>query len=161
MDLLNGTNVFGRAMDGLRIGKPFCTYNQGFQAALLSRIEDHSLLMVTPNNYIDLDNSAVWRQEKVKRKAVQLLTSIECGSLTNVPLIEGLRLLRTEGRLTSGKHGNLYMKLREFYSVGTANAQAAQVITLFKTMRVTLETAKSVSIPNPDSLVLPKALTLI
>ena len=116
---------------------------------------------MTPTYDLDLDDSTIWRQEKVKRKAVQLLTAIESGALTNVPIIEGLRLLKTEGRLTGGKYGNLYTKLREFYTEGTASAQTNQVITLFKTMRITIETAKSVSMPNPDSLILPKVLALI
>lgn len=154
-------NLLDRALSGLQTRKTKCAYEQGFQAALLSRITDYSLLMMTPTYDLDLDDSTIWRQEKVKRKAVQLLTAIESGTLTNVPIIEGLRLLKTEGRLTSGKYGNLYTKLREFYTEGTASAQTNQVITLFKTMRITLETAKSVSVPNPDSLVLPKVLTLI
>lgn len=135
--------------------------NDGYQAVLLQRVKNRELLRLTTDDAVslDLDDTTVWKQKKVKEKAVNLFTSIQNGRITNRVIMLGFEVLREKGSLTGGPCGNLYRKLMlEGYSAGTAHAQSCQIITLFRLLRITMSMGSRRWVPNPDSLVLERSM---
>lgn len=133
----------------------------GYQAVLCQRVKDYSLFCLTSDTHeqVDLNNNGLWRQKKVKEKAVRLFEQVANGRLTNRVLQIAFKLLQQDGVFIGGGRGTLFNKLlEEGYSVGTAHAQAQQIITLCKLLRITVEINKYNSSINKNSLLLPKVM---
>jgi len=95
--------------------------------------------------------------DKVREKAVMLLTWIasgkDAGSLNEV-LLRTFKVLVAEGKLTSGKDGNLQKNLlSKPYSPGTAASQANQMFMLLPILGVT-KREKGVMVADENSVIL-------
>lgn len=162
LDLLNG------ALSACQIKPqegPRKTYVANtYQEVLMSRLNCLEAPRLTSDSEetVNLDDAIMWRQKKVKEKAVKLLADIEAGKITTRVVIIGFQILKSDGQITSGKWGNLLMKLKaEGYSNGTATAQAMQIVTLFRLLKITEPETSYCFIPNKNSLILKKALEII
>lgn len=94
--------------------------------------------------------------DKVKDKAIQLLTWIASGkdtSALNEVLLRSFSVLFKDGELSSGNKGNLQTNLlSKPYSPGTAASQANQIFMLFPILGITVR-EKGRMIANPDSAI--------
>ena len=94
--------------------------------------------------------------DKVKDKAIQLLTWIASGkdtSALNEVLLRSFQVLLKEGELTSGNKGNLQTNLlSKPYSPGTAASQANQMFMLFPILGIT-QRERGRMVINPDSAI--------
>ena len=137
--------------------------NDGFMSVLLLRVKSRESLRLTKDedDFVDLDNTLVWKQKKVCQKAVQLLSGIDKGELNSKILQIAFLTLKRDEILTTGVKGNLIPELLAHgYTVGTAKAQANQIFTLFRLLKITeLETPHRYDL-NPRSLIYEKAMSL-
>lgn len=152
IDLLRGGSFLMRDL-------PMATYNaDGHQAVLLQRIKDRSLLTMEygKDDEVDLD-SATWRQKKVKDKAVQFLTSLDEGTITNKVIKAAIDVLERDGRIVTGLHGNLLTELvSRGYTAKSARSEAAQTVTMLRLLRVVDVMDCKTSVPNRASLILQR-----
>lgn len=140
------------------------TYDEdGYMSVLLLRVKNRETLRLTNDgeDYADLDNTLVWKQKKVCQKAVQLLSGIDKGELDSKILQIAFLTLKRDEEFTTGIKGNLVTEfLAHGYKIGTAKAQANQIFTLFRLLKITeLETPHRYNL-NPCSLVYEKAMKL-
>ena len=139
------------------------SYSSGYQNALYSVVRHNKqalLLEEGKEDCLDLDNTIVWRQIKVKQKAIQLFRLLEGQAVEAKILRIGLKTLIRDGYVYSGQTGNLYLALRNAgYSRGTSSAQTNQMITLFQLLRMTKENGYKWQI-NPSSLILKRIIAM-
>ena len=156
IDLMNPTYC--------QIGVSSPTYDtDGYMSVLLLRVKTRETLRMTAaeHDYADLDDTFVWKQKKVCQKAVQLLSGIDEGAITSKIFQIAFLTLKRDGFFATGLKGNLVTEfLSHGYKIGTAKAQANQIFTLFRLLKITeLDTPHRYSI-NPDSLIYKKAIAL-
>lgn len=95
-------------------------------------------------------------QKKVQEKAVMLFDWMKYGGAMNEVMKRAFEVLLKDGEITTGDKGNLTLNLlAKPYSVGTARAQAGQILTLFPLLKITTK-EKGKMIANSDSLILEK-----
>lgn len=155
IDLMNPTYC--------QIGAINPTYDSdGFMSVLLLRVKSRETLRLTnaENDYVDLDNTLVWKQKKVCQKAVQLLSALDKGELDSKVLHIAFFTLKRDESFSTGIKGNLVTELLNHgYKIGTAKAQANQIFTLFRLLKITeLETPHRYRL-NPDSLIYQKSMS--
>lgn len=96
-------------------------------------------------------------QKKVQEKAVMLFDWMKHGGAMNEVMKRAFEVLLKDGEITTGDKGNLTLNLlAKPYSVGTARAQAGQILTLFPLLKITTK-EKGKMVANSDSLILEKA----
>ena len=92
--------------------------------------------------------------KKVAEKCVMLMKDLAAGKVVkNEVMATAFRLLKTDGKLTSGDQGNLQQALIKKYSLGTARSQANQMFTLFPLLKITSK-EKGLMVPNLKSTIL-------
>ena len=133
------------------------SYRDGFNLALLNRIGGkHEFLKLEfdSNEEVDLDDPIVWKQKKVKEKAIQLF-SILNGKHIEAKIIRlSIRFLKERSQLK--KHDFKTFLIENGYSEKTAIAQSGQMVLLFKLLKV----IDSEGFINGRSLIWSKCLEL-
>ena len=96
-------------------------------------------------------------QKKVQEKAVMLFGYMSNGGALNEVMKRAFTVLVRDGFITSGDKGNLHANLlTKPYSLGTARAQAGQMLCLFPMLKIALKDGRGRLVANPDSLILMK-----
>ena len=96
-------------------------------------------------------------QKKVQEKAVMLFGYMSKGGTLNEVMKRAFTVLVRDGFITSGDKGNLHANLlTKPYSLGTARAQAGQMLCLFPMLKIALKDGRGRLVANPDSLILMK-----
>ena len=143
---------------------PKKSFADGYQAALNSAILDYvSVLQMEKDkpDTVDLDGPAVWRQKKVKEKAIQFFEILRGTKIDAKLLRIGFDELSTKGYLRKHPEQNMYHRfLSEGYSEGTSRSQAGQMHSLFTQLRMVVPDPATPNklIVNPNSLLYEKAL---
>ena len=143
---------------------PKKSFKEGYQAALNSAILDADGLLLLEkgsSERVNLDDPVVWRQKKVKEKAIQFFEILRGTKIDAKLLRIGFDELRTKGYLCKFPERNMYKRyLAEGYSEGTANAQSGQMHSLFRQLRMVIPdpTTPNKFIVNPNSLLFERAL---
>lgn len=135
------------------------SYSQGHQAALMEIVKhDAQSLQLEINNpdIVDLDDLRVWRQQKVKEKAIQLFRIMVGDDIKANILRTGLRVLIERPNFFAGANNAIRLKLmQDGYSEKTATAQANQMITLFSMLKMIVREGNEWRV-NPQSLILQR-----
>jgi hypothetical protein len=93
--------------------------------------------------------------DKVRDKAIMLLSWIKTGGELNKVMDITFRTLHKDGHLASGEKGNLHLALlAKPFTKGTANSQSNQMFMLLPELKVTVK-EKGRMVPNPNSALLP------
>lgn len=80
----------------------------------------------------------------------------------NAILESALRVLNRDGKITTGKEGNLFLDLlSQTYSAGAARAMGGNTVSMLADLKVLHATEKGTFVANPDSLLLMKAQSLL
>lgn len=143
---------------------PKKSFADGYQAALNSAILDYvSVLQMEKDkpDTVDLDDPAVWRQKKVKEKAIQFFEILRGTKIDAKLLRIGFDELSKKGYLQKHPEQNMYHRfLSEGYSEGTSRSQAGQMHSLFTQLRMVVPDPATPNklIVNPNSLLYEKAL---
>ena len=118
--------------------------------------DDDATRIARADNFIEAMNSKDAIADKVREKAIMLMTWIASGkdkSALNEVLLRAFETLFRDGELTSGKDGNLQVNLlSKPYSPGTAASQANQMFMLFPLLLIT-QREKGKMVANPDSAI--------
>ena len=109
-------------------------HGKSFQTALVGIVGEDNLVLSEDGFKIDLDNPLVWRQKKVKTKALQFFHWLEGGNLASRVIPEAVKFLVEHQEISTKQLSAHFQKLG--YTVGTANAQAGQMVTLFKLLKI-------------------------
>jgi hypothetical protein len=97
-------------------------------------------------------------QKKVAEKIVMLFSWMKSGGKLNEVMERTFRVLARDGEIISGDKGNLHAELlAKPYSVGTARAQAGQMMAMLPMLKIANKTEKGKLEVNPDSLLFMKA----
>lgn len=125
------------------------SFLEGYNLALFKRVEDTEMLRLEAdsNEVVDLDDALVWRQKKVKEKAIQLFTMLS-GDNIKARVINLAIAFLAENETISTSNFKQYLVVNG-YSEKTAAAQSSQMVTLFKLLKVTNAQGEI----NPRSLV--------
>ena len=143
---------------------PKKSFADGYQAALNSAILDYVAVLQMEKDKpdtVDLDDPAVWRQKKVKEKAIQFFEILRGTKIDAKLLRIGFDELSKKGYLCKSPERNMYKRyLAEGYTEGTANAQSAQMHSLFTQLRIVVPSSPNPNklVINPNSLLYEKAL---
>ena len=133
------------------------SYKDGFNIALLTRVgEDRSILRLEKNSEkeVNLDDAIVWKQKKVKEKAVQLFSILSGKDIKAKVIRLSIQYLKDNGRFERLKFKAFLVE--NGYSDKTATAQAAQMVNLFKLLKV----INYEGLVNEQSLIWDKCLSL-
>lgn len=132
-------------------------YTTGYQLALVTALKgrDELLQLDTQGSILNLDDNTVWRQKKVKEKAVQMFSLIVGDSIKAKVIRFAVSDLKNNGDANSKRLREGLMNVG--YSEKTANAQASQMISLFKNLKVIMSNGKL----NPDSLLFKRMIEAI
>ena len=134
----------------------------------LDGIDTKYLLLEVADRTLDAAGREAKRQEvlalikgnskkKVQKKCDQLFDWVQNGGKLNTVIVRTIRVLMSDGYLTSGINGNLYQDLlREPYTAGTATSQASQMFSMLPMLKIALNDSKDRFVPNPDSMLLMK-----
>lgn len=94
-------------------------------------------------------------QKKVAEKVVILFTMFKQNKGWNEVMYRTFKLLLTDGYIQSGDKGNLVQELlKKPYSIGTARAQAGQMMQMLPLLKIATETSKGRLEINEDSTIL-------
>ena len=149
MDL---TNINLLAFDA-PVKRSRVSYREGFTLALLASVDgDKSLLRMedVSEEIINLDDTNIWTQKKVKEKVIQLFNAITKKKKASRVLQLGFKALRETQRISSPSF--CLTLVQEGYTDKTALAQSNQVICLFKSLKIIQPTReKGVYSLNPHS----------
>ncbi len=164
-DLMNGALTHNISLDELD-GKmeKRVSYANGHQAAVNSMLCGFNELLQMEKgkpDLVNLDDPLVWRQKKVKEKAVQFFEILSGKHPKGQLLRIGFDELSKKGYLCGFPECNMFHRyMEEGYSEKTARAQAAQMHSLFSQLRVVVEGPANHRklVVNPNSLLYEKAL---
>ena len=96
-------------------------------------------------------------QKKVAEKIVQLFGWMNKGGTLNEVMARTFKVLARDGEIVSGDKGNLHAELlSKPYSVGTARAQAGQMMAMLPMLKIANKADKGKLVANEDSLILMK-----
>lgn len=97
-------------------------------------------------------------QKKVQEKAVMLFSWFKRGGALNEVMRRTFEILARDGEITSGDKGNLHQHLlAKPYSIGTARAQAGQMMAMLPMLKIAEKTDKGRLVANPNSIIFMKA----
>ena len=134
------------------------SYQDGFRVALFKRVDgDHSLLRLEEDSQeeVNLDDITVWKQKKVKEKAVQLFSLLAGREIKSKVIRLGIIFLRDNQKF-------LHTEFKKFliengYSEKTAQSQSKQMVLLFNLLKIT----NGEHLINDRSLIWNKCLELV
>ena len=133
------------------------SYQDGFNLALLKRVDTNRELLkleFDSDEEVDLDDHNVWKQKKVKEKAVQLLSILNGKNIEGKIIRHGIHFLKQHGQIKKVEFQKFLVE--NGYSEKTAIAQASQMFLLFKLLKV----INSEGFINSRSLIWSKCLQL-
>lgn len=111
--------------------------SESFMMSLLTKVEGHENLLYLEEGSeerLDLDDCVRWRQKKVKEKALQLYDLILGKKIEAKVIRRSIEFLRSNGQIS------VPLLVADLvsggYSVKTAQAQASQMVCLFKLLKV-------------------------
>ena len=117
---------------------------------------DADALTAKQDAFVERMNDPNAIADKVREKAVMLLTWMKTGGKMNEVMRRAFTVLVNDGQLTSGDKGNLQQNLlAKPYSLGTARSQANQMFMLFPELGITKK-EKGRMVPNENSTILMK-----
>lgn len=131
------------------------SYQDGFNLALLKRVDGNLGLLkleLDSDEEIDLDDHNIWKQKKVKEKAVQLFSILNGKKIEGKIIRLSICFLKDRGQIKRNEFKNFLIE--EGYSEKTAIAQANQMCLLFKLLKV----INSEGLINDRSLIWSKCL---
>lgn len=97
-------------------------------------------------------------QKKVQEKAVMLFSWFKRGGALNEVMRRTFEVLCRDGEITTGEKGNLQQHLlAKPYSIGTARAQAGQMMAMLPMLKIAQKSDKGRLVANPSSIILMKA----
>lgn len=102
------------------------------------------------DGYVDLDDNIVWRQVKVKEKAIQFYEFL-LGRPIQAKVIRICSKSLIENNMASNATFSLAL-IKEGYSQKTTVAQSSQMMTLFKLLKI-VDSSGGVCQINPKSLI--------
>lgn len=79
----------------------------------------------------------------------------------NLVATTALKLLKTDGKITTGENGNLHLELIKKYSKGSANSMGNNTIAAMRALKMITLSSKGEYAPNPASLYLMKLNPMI
>lgn len=92
---------------------------------------------------------------KVQDQATSILEYVSGKAYRMNPSVDvTVNLLGKDRFLTAGDEGNLYLRLREFYSIGSARSMAGATILALKALEIVKMSAAKTFTPNPESSLL-------
>jgi hypothetical protein len=160
LDLLNLNDLVGIKMMSYEKSSRVTRESEGHMAVLLHRLPCRALLKMEydKEDEVDLD-SPIWKQKRIKDRALAFLSDIGYGEIKNKPIRIALDLLQTDGFLSVGTKGNLFDRLvKEGYAKNSSKCESSQVITMFRLLRMIVpKKNKYYSMPNRSSLILTHA----
>ncbi len=168
MDLMDASLTRGLPMEMLRVakqgtlGKRVVYVGSSNQSTLCSMVFGFADLLRMEKGLpdtVDLDDPILWRQQKVKAKALQFF-AILTGRNPDAALLRIAfdELCNGKG-YTTGAKGNLHQRLiAAGYSEATVKAQVSQTVALFLNLRIIVKSRPQVYVINPVSLLYERAL---
>lgn len=109
------------------------------------------------NNQPTVNSDGQTVQKKVAEKVVILFTMFKLKKSWNEVMYRTFKTLLTDGYIQSGEKGNLHAELlAKPYSLGTARAQAGQMMQMLPLLKITKEDGKGRLIPNDESTILAR-----
>lgn len=109
------------------------------------------------NNQPTVNSDGQTVQKKVAEKVVILFTMFKQKKAWNEVMYRTFKLLLTDGYIQSGDKGNLHAELlAKPYSVGTARAQAGQMMQMLPLLKIAKETSKGRLEVNEDSTIVAR-----
>lgn len=160
LDLLNLNDLVGIKLMSYDKGSRVTRESEGHMAVLLHRLPCRALLKMEYGKEDEVDlNSPIWKQKRIKDRALAFLSEIGHGELNNRPIRIALELLQKEGFLSAGTKGNLFDRLiKEGYTKNSSKCEASQIITMFRLLRMVIpKKNRFYSMPNRSSLILAHA----
>lgn len=96
-------------------------------------------------------------QKKVAEKVVMLFGWMSKGGTLNEVMRRTFEVLCRDGEITTGEKGNLQQHLlAKPYSIGTARAQAGQMMAMLPMLKIAQKSDKGRLVANPNSIALMK-----
>lgn len=109
------------------------------------------------NNQPTINSDGQTVQKKVAEKVVILFTMFKHKKTWNEVMYRTFKLLLTDGYIQSGDKGNLHLELlSKPYSVGTARAQAGQMMQMLPLLKIAKEDIKGRLVINEDSTIVAR-----
>lgn len=109
------------------------------------------------NNQPTVNSDGQTVQKKVAEKVIILFTMFKQKKTWNEVMYRTFKLLLTDGYIQSGDKGNLHAELlAKPYSVGTARAQAGQMMQMLPLLKIATETSKGRLEINEDSTIIAR-----
>lgn len=109
------------------------------------------------NNQPTVNSDGQTVQKKVAEKVIILFTMFKQKKTWNEVMYRTFKLLLTDGYIQSGDKGNLHAELlAKPYSVGTARAQAGQMMQMLPLLKIAKETSKGRLEINEDSTIVAR-----